>query len=166
MSNLRLLRTVLDVQFSDALSANLALDRGARFRASERGASGKHQRLDHDRNGARGFEQRADVYEVEFLQDDPVDRDDRIGKPGFLPAVDPDQSPDVAVSDQDERQAAAKPVREAGDDSPAEGVQPPERRRALPTVAKGHRPLPAVEIEPAQRGSDRFGYSLHGESLG
>src|SRR5439155_1747804 len=142
------------------------LSRRTRLRAPERGGSREHERLDHDRHGAGGLEQRADVYEVEFLQDDPVDRDDRIGKPGFLPAVDPDQSPDVAVSDQDERQAAPKPVREAGDDSAAEGVQPPIRRRALPTVAKGHRPLPAVEIEPAQRGSDRFGYSLHGESLG
>src|SRR2546426_824696 len=107
---------------NSCLSANLDLGCGARFPAPERSGPWKHQRLDDDRHGAGGLEQGADVDEVEFLQDDPVDRDDRIGKPGFLAAVDPDQSPDVAVSDQDERQAASKLVRKSGDDPPAEGV--------------------------------------------
>src|SRR4029077_19385370 len=80
---------------------------GNRLRLSEESSSlrGKHQRLDDDRHGARGLEQRADVDEVEFLQDDPVDRDDRVGEPGLLAAVDPDQSSDVAVSDQDKRES-------------------------------------------------------------
>src|SRR5204863_352280 len=81
------------------------------------GGAGEHQRLDHHRHGAGSLGQRPDVDEVEFLQDDPVDRDDRVGKPGFLPAVDADQSADAAVPDQDERKAAPERTREAGDDS-------------------------------------------------
>src|SRR5882672_4657090 len=121
--------------------------------ASDRGARRKHQRFDYDRHGARGLEQRADVDEVEFLEDDPVDRHDWIGQLHLL-AVDADQAAHVTVSDEDERQAAAKLIRKAGDDSPAEGVQPPKRRRALPTVAKGDHPLAVVQIEPAQGESD------------
>src|SRR5882672_4955865 len=94
--------------------------------------TGKHQRFDHHRHGARGREQLADVDKVEFLEDDPVDRHDRVGKAVFFPTVDADQAPDVAVPDQDEGQAAPERARKARDDSPAEGVQPPKRRRAFP----------------------------------
>src|ERR1041384_4439686 len=64
---------------SGPLKLNPDLGRRTRLRAPEGGGPREHQRLDHNRHGAGRLEQRPDVDEVEFLEDDPVDRHDRIG---------------------------------------------------------------------------------------
>src|SRR6266705_1378632 len=104
----------------DSLSLRSRL---ARRPAPERGGGRKDQRLDHDRHGAGGLEQRADVDEVEFLEHDSVDRDDRTRQSRLLPAVDPDQAADVAVADEDERKAALEDLRQAGRDAATEGIE-------------------------------------------
>ena len=98
----------------------------------ERGRGRKHQRLDHHRHGARGLEQRADVDEVELLEDDAVDRDDRVRQPQLLAAVNADQPADVAVADQHQRQAAVEHLR-----------QVPLRRRGRRHRAARTSPSPA-----------------------
>ena len=66
------------------------------------------QGLDHDWNGARRGYQAADVDEVELAQVDAVDGDDRNGEVQFLADVDPQQTADVAIADEDERVPGAE----------------------------------------------------------
>src|SRR6266704_4299154 len=103
----------------DSLSLRSRL---ARRPAPERGGGRKDQRLDHDRHGAGGLEQRADIDEVEFLEHDAVDRDDRILHPHLFETVDADQAADISFANQDERQAPAEDFFNAFDDPTAEGV--------------------------------------------
>src|SRR5258708_17625384 len=118
--------------------------------ASDRGAPGKNERLYEYRHGAGSLEQPADVDEVEFPENDAVDRHDRIGQPGLLQAMNPDQAADVAVADEDERQAAVERFREAGGNATAEAVESREGGGFSPAVAERHGPLAFVQIEAPQ----------------
>src|SRR5438105_10333918 len=136
-----------------------------RLRAPERRGTREHQRLDHDRHGAGGLEQRADVDEVEFLENDPVDRHDRVRHARFFAAMNADQAADVAVADEDERGAPLEHFREARRHAPAEIIEPRERRGPCPAIAQRNRLFAFVKIEAAQGCAHRLRDPLRVEGL-
>src|SRR5438552_9035672 len=136
-----------------------------RLRAPERRGTREHQRLDHDRHGAGGLEQRADVDEVEFLENDPVDRHDRVRHARFFAAMNTDQAADVAFADEDERGAPLEHFREARRHAPAEIIEPRERRGPCPAIAQRNRLFAFVKIESAQGCAHRLRDPLRVEGL-
>ena len=142
-----------------------ASSRRGRRDATERGRCRKNQRLDDHRHGARRLEHRADVDEVEFLEDDPVDRHDRIWQLRLLLGMDADEPADIAVADENQRQAMGELLVEPACHAAAEIVEPPEGRRSAPAIAERDGLLALVKIEPSQRRADRAGDRLDVEVL-
>src|SRR5215831_11889018 len=111
----------------------------------------EYQRLDDHRDGARGRDHLADVYEIELLERDTVDRHHRVRQLELLDAVDADQAAYVAVADQDERQPAAERGGKARDHATAETVEPRERRRLAEAVAQRRGALARFEVQARKR---------------
>ena len=66
----------------------------------DRGSRGEHERLDDNRDNARGIKQLADVDEVEFADNDAVYGHDRVTQVADFKAMQADKAADIAVGNE------------------------------------------------------------------